>query len=41
MVNIQMQWPETFVILAPKVVVPEIGDLLLAGLAYTLCIFNL
>jgi hypothetical protein len=41
MVNIQTQWPETFVISAPKVVAPDIGDLLLAGFDYTLCIFNL
>jgi hypothetical protein len=41
MVNNQMQSPETFVISAPKVVVPEIGDLLLVGLDYTLCVINL
>jgi hypothetical protein len=41
MVNIQTQWPETFVTSAPKMVVPGIGDLLLAGFDYTLCVFNL
>jgi hypothetical protein len=36
-----MQWLDTFVTLAPKVVVPGIGDLLLTGFDYTLSIFNL
>jgi hypothetical protein len=36
MVSIQTQWPETFVTSARKVVVPEIGDLLLVGFDYTL-----
>jgi hypothetical protein len=41
MVSIQTQWPETFVTSAPKVVVPGIGDLLLAGFDYKLYVFNL
>ena len=41
MTSLQTQWPETFVISAPKVVVPEIGDILLVGLDYTLCVINL
>jgi hypothetical protein len=38
---IQTQWTETSVISAPKVVGPGIGDLLLAGLDYGPCVFNL
>jgi hypothetical protein len=41
MVSLQSQWPETFVISAPKMVASGIGDLLWAGFDYTLCVFNL
>jgi len=39
MVSTQTQWPETFVTSAPKVVVPGIDDLQLAGFDYMLCVF--
>lgn len=38
---IQTQCTDTFVASAPKVVGPDIGDLLLAGLDYGPCVFNL
>jgi hypothetical protein len=38
---IQTQWTETSVTSAPKVAGPGIGDLLLAGLDYGPCVFNL
>jgi hypothetical protein len=37
-INIQTQWLETVVTSAPKVVVPGISNLLLAGLNEALCI---